>query len=370
MADASAAMLEALFGSGINAADDSGLNLFRKTVAGNDYWRAAAAPVLGAKFDTSLWSPGQTLATTAGQAFLGGILNALGQRDEARQLESVASVLPKLYSDPNSVTVPEGVDPEAFGQLKLSALATRQKSETAANSALFKELFGTKIAGKTSEEQEIGKARGREKAYGLSGENDPESPKYKVTKDTRDLEKMFYDRITALPQAKQLADIESNFKALKELAKQDTKAADIGLISTVARIRDPMSTVREGEFAINSDTQAYLDQMIGNWRGVISGESKLTPTDKSKIIASVIPKYNELGQSYLSVRNPLLDALEAQGGNRANIPTMDFKPEPMPNIFDKQSLIAEANALKMQGLSPAQVAAELRAKYSEGAPRG
>lgn len=134
-------VLAALFGGagygGVNRGADADLAAFDRTITLNDPWRLAAAPVFGAKFDTSTWNPMQTLGVTAGQAFLGTMLNALGQRSEAQQLEKVAQVLPQLYSNPSSVSVPEGVDPEAFGTLKLSALKNTADSQA----KLFADVF-------------------------------------------------------------------------------------------------------------------------------------------------------------------------------------------------------------------------------------
>lgn len=122
MADGQDALLAALLGGAVQQRGYPDLDQFTNTLAANDLWKMAAAPVLGTKFNTSTWSNGETLAATAGQAFLGSILKGLGDRSEAQQLAKTAAVLPQLYSNPGSVLVPEGVDAEAFGKLKLSAL--------------------------------------------------------------------------------------------------------------------------------------------------------------------------------------------------------------------------------------------------------
>ena len=72
--------------------------------------------------------------------------------------------------------------------------------------------------------------------------------------------------------------------------------------------------------------------MLGDWRSVITGKSKLKDTDKVKIIESVLPKYTETGSSYQREKEKLLAALEQQGGNRANIPTIDYSPANLEDI--------------------------------------
>ena len=109
-----------LFGGASSGYAD--LTQFEKTVGQNDLWSQAAMPVLGAKFDTSTWSPGQTIGVTAGQAFLGSLLQAIGQHSQANQLEAIAPVLGSLYKDPLNTVIPESVDREAAAGLRLSAL--------------------------------------------------------------------------------------------------------------------------------------------------------------------------------------------------------------------------------------------------------
>jgi len=138
----------AAFLGGSGAGEYADLNQFEKTLGQNNTLRQIAAPVLGAKFDTSTWSPGQVAATTLGQAFLGTILSKLGENQVADQLGSAASVLPQLYADPASVNAPAGVDPEAFGQLKLSAMKNVTSRDMARDEitnknreSLFAEVF-------------------------------------------------------------------------------------------------------------------------------------------------------------------------------------------------------------------------------------
>ncbi len=143
MADAD--VIAALFGGSNGSSRISAdLDQFESTLGKNDYWKMAAAPILGAKFNTSTWTPGQTIGTTAAQAFLGSILNVIGQRQEENQLAKMADILPQLYKNPSSVALPTDMDPEAFGKIKLSAIRENallgNKNEDARD-RLFSELL-------------------------------------------------------------------------------------------------------------------------------------------------------------------------------------------------------------------------------------
>lgn len=304
------------------------INDFQRTIAAHDIYNQIAAPIVNAKFNTEKWTPNQTIATAAAQSFLGSLFKELGQRSEGAQIAQVANVLPQLYRDPASVALPTGVDEAAFGALKMDAMSKRQQTDET-----IRQILGQK-----------GVAANPDGSLSMMPHDGPigdifSNPDLGATrKEVRDLENTTYNRIANSPEYKMLSDIKTNFKALESLSKQDTKAADIGMISTIARIRDPLSTVREGEYKMNAETQAYLDQLSGNWRQIITGDSRFKPLDKMNIIASVAPKYNEMGASYLEARNPQLAALSQQGGNPLNIPTPDFSPYEL----DRKYFIDEA----------------------------
>jgi len=271
------------------------------------------------------------------QGFLGGALGGYGQ-NQARQSmfnDYMASPLREQNIGPlasgrdyasllstvgNPTTPSVDWNPESSrAQLLMGALAKQSQMESEQKA----EAIRAELAAKTSPEAIQGAMQlaqatslGDTLGKGVGGGN----------KVAQELEKEMYGRITKLPTYTKFADIEPNFKAIIDLAKQDTKAADIGLIATIARLRDPGSTVREGEFKINSETQSYLDTVFGNWRSTVAGKSQLKPEAKQALIASVAPQYNQTGTAYQSERQKLIDALVAQGGNPSNIPTLDFTP--------------------------------------------
>ena len=331
---------------------------------------------MGWQPDTSTWSPAESGITSFAKAFAAGLLQNYGQQRAADQMNSVIQVLPQLRSDPMSVVAPEGVSAGPFAALQgtaaLNNYTMKQQAEQARGSnvsTLLNSILGEGVkSGSISPGDAVKAAAVGDYSGILDTKTDPMqnplSKEYKVEQGRKDLENIFYKRITDLPEYKLLADVNSNIKALPALAKQDSKSADVALISTIARIRDPNSTVREGEIKINQDTQSYLDQLYGDWRGVVEGKSRLNPLAKLQMVASVVPKYDELRGSLESVKEPLLGALEAQGGRRANIPTASFAPFEMSPLA--QSLVGQdAASMKAQGLPPAVIAQQLREKYSE-----
>ena len=121
-------ILSALLGGAYGGPGAQDILGFQKSLQDNSTLRTAAAPILGARFDTRTWSPGTTAAVTAGQAFLGSIMNELAAKDEAAQIEKVTQILPSLYQDPMNILTPAGVDENAFAKLKQGALLNKTVS--------------------------------------------------------------------------------------------------------------------------------------------------------------------------------------------------------------------------------------------------
>lgn len=198
---------------------------------------------------------------------------------------------------------------------------------------------------------EKAKLAGESEFYGSDPSKNPNNP---LVKAARGLESDTYGRITKLPSYVQFSDIEPNFKTIIALAKEDSRPASIGMISALARIWDPGGTVREGEYAINSQAQSALDSIVGDWRELILGKGKLKPKGKTAIIDAAAQKYNEFGSKYDADREALYKALEAQGGSRANIPTPEFNKYD-PGTYTIQELSnagytsADIEALRAQG---------------------
>lgn len=338
-----------LFGGG-SGSDVSDIGNFQKAVAANNIFSQLAPQVASAPFNTSNWSLGQTVGITAGKAFLSSLLNAIGQRQQSDQLNSLASVLPQLYEDPLAVSAPEGVDPQAFAGLKLSTLARADRSKSDALQSLMKEILSVKLAAPIAAAKARGELEGKNSFYNEQGTENPEDPAVKLRKS---LETDTYNRITKLPSYIQFSDIDANFRTLKELSKETSRPASVGMISALARIWDPMGTVREGEYNINSQAQSALDSIIGNWKEIVLGEGKLSPESKQKIIGAAATKYNEFGNKYTQEKSALYDALKAQGGNPLNVPTSEYTPFELPQVktinAPKDAILAE---LKRRGAIP------------------
>ena len=248
MAD-SDAILAALLGNNPGAYDP--ISGFQKATAANDIYKMAAAPVLGAKFDTSTWSPTETFGATAAQAFLGTLLHGLGQQKEDEQLMKIASIYPQLAKDPLSVAMPEGVDSNAFSALKLGMLRANQAKEEKLAEKYADAVFGLKIKEQEARLGELGKIKGRQEGYGFGplGESedlastsaalDPEDPRYKIKQDKlKEVQSMgdAQARIEQLGPVKTYQELLPVYERMDALSTSTDKAS----VSTAVTLHPPL----------------------------------------------------------------------------------------------------------------------------------
>lgn len=359
-------LLAQLFSSGINGAEANDIGAFQNRIAANDYWKMAAAPVLGARFDNRTWSPGTTLGVSAGQAFLGAALNALGQRSEAAQLDKVASVLPQLYSNPNSVSVPEGVDPQAFGELKLSALTKRAGSTAMQNANLFKELFGTKIEGLKEKE----KILGRQSAYGITGFQDPESPQYKLNQDSKATADTLRKELTGNKNISDFEEVKNRIQVLQKAALDTRTVSDLDYVYGVAKVLDPASVVRESEGKTVVDSTSIPASLLGTLNKALSAGTALGSPQRQALFDLVQRHYDVRKDKIGTLLDHYSDIATKRGVSPSDVlpftkDSLEIGIAPNTKVApDPVILKQEAAVLRSQGITdPKAIAAALRAKH-------
>lgn len=298
--------ISSLFSS--SGADPADVLDFRRTVRANDPYRNAAAPILSAKFDTSTWSPGATFGVTAGQAFLGSLLNALGVRDEAAQVKTMTAALPELYKNPQT-PIPAGVDQSA-GEALRAATAARAESETnkvansvmanlfAANPDLGLALLEEKLNKKSATTKEATPSNtGNKLASALSSA-------IESAKDKRSVDSPIEKKVADLRGEFNKLEEVQNYKYVQRLSNQLIKTiknpsavADPILAKMVVQFVEPKLAVNAGEAAALAASTSIPEA----WKGIIGqaleGKSKFT-------------EYPEIKKGLLDIAS---SALEAHG---------------------------------------------------------
>lgn len=271
MPTSSEALAAFLNGSGVSGNTGSAeINAFKKTLAENDIYKQAAAPILAAKFDTSTWTPKQTLATTAAQSFIGALLNAYGQKQESNQLTQLATVLPSLYANPIDTNAPDGVDVGAFAGLKAAAIEDKAQTNERIRQSLGEKGITIDNQGNIISDL-FGASNAKEDK--LTAKKQAEEDKFRKERLQKDID-----------EAKSLKEIQNAALALKD---QNNPFADIGLREQLQKASTPQAKVVRAEFfRVINEAGSPLSHLKGTVNEWIGGGS-LTPYAKNQIAQAI-----------------------------------------------------------------------------------
>lgn len=346
MADENAALLALLNGAAGSrrSRGDSALEQFQDSLNDTNYWNIAAVPLANARFNTSTWSPGETAAVSFGQSFLSGLLAGLGKKRDADQMSAVSKVLPQLYSEPEAVNIPEGVDTRAFEELRQSAL--RENAIRAAKAEENKQNLINQLA------LDLFRENPKMAAKVISA-NSPEFgatiKEINLTDKAKDLPPAIQTRVLeeserAKNMEKSLNFIDEKFKRAKKLTGADTTiATGIGVPTYKANelksLNDSIIFQIDATMGreLNSDVRERISSL-----GPKPYDSEAELDRKAKDMKSLV--------SALSKSTPVLDMLS--GESVENLPSPIPAPTPAVNLKD---FIRQGRA---SGLSKEQIEAE------------
>lgn len=344
--------LARLFGT-VNAGSAPALRSFQTGIARSNPYRMAALPVASAKFNMDTWTPGEALGVSAGQAFLAGVLQAMGDRREARQMEAVARVLPQLRADPLSVETPEGVDPQAFAGLKLD---TAYQNE-ARDQAYIQDLFGVRLEELKAKAKRRGEIQGENEGYGVgAGGVNPNSPLYKLNQDMMKSEIDFKKDLMKRPAIAQLNATVSTLPELEEFASKDTSTSDVPFTYKLIQGLDG-GVVKDGEIKMVQGTNPIFSKYSAAINSALNGGSGMTTKIKRQIVDELRSSARQLYEAFPEQFGSDLATADSYGFNRANI--MPFNSAYLDEVLqprewgasvssEREALMAEKRALEAQ----------------------
>lgn len=313
---------------------DPALNAFANTLVDNNLYKLAASPLLSAKFDTTTWKPATTLGVTAGQAFLGAMLQGLGQNWEAEQLNKASAILPQMMENPASVAMPEGISSAAFEKMRLAA--TREKAVQDMKESAAERLFGIKL----SQEEQLARATAKATQQGQMDafSENPDSPLSPLKKaDADKLAKIAAEEDAArkeiferVPTAAQIANVSALIPSLDKLAKDDTKSSDVPFVYQFVKAQDG-GVVKEGEAARVQGASPMLQRYAAELDGALNGKSTLTP----KLKKQMVEEMKGVARAQLDVlpdqMEPIFAIRESRGAARERM--MPFNMDSLNKMF-------------------------------------
>jgi hypothetical protein len=129
------------------------------------------------------------------------------------------------------------------------------------------------------------------------------------------------------PPLKAFAETDRYFKAMISAATKDDKISDISMISNLAKLRDPTSVVREGEYKVSADVASALDNQFGNWRAVVEGKAKLNPEIRSRMLGAAKDYWDSSRGLYEVYASKYADLAKRSGLEERDVIMMPYKQE-------------------------------------------
>lgn len=147
----------------------------------------------------------------------------------------------------------------------------------------------------------------------------------KIPQNSTDLRKEF----DQLPEVKNYKQALPAYKAIEDAASRNTTASDINIVYGLAKLYDPNSVVREGEYATVANSPNIPDKVKG-WAQYLSGGGRLTPAVKKQIIAEAQGRMGTFENEYVNSRNNYSDIAKRSQAD----PTLVF-PNEYKSVINK-----------------------------------
>jgi hypothetical protein len=136
----------------------------------------------------------------------------------------------------------------------------------------------------------------------------------KVAENETALRKEFAD----LPEVKNLKAAFPAFAAVRDAATRNNSQADINLIYGLAKLYDPTSVVREGEYATIANSQA-IPEWLKSQAQRLAGGGRLTPETKRQILTEAEGRIASFEQQYTGAQQTYQTVAQRRGLNPENI---------------------------------------------------
>lgn len=147
----------------------------------------------------------------------------------------------------------------------------------------------------------------------------------------QDLRKEFQ----ALPEVKNYKQAIPAFKGIEDAIKRNTPQSDINIVYGIAKLYDPNSVVREGEYATVANSPNVPDRIKG-YANYLAGGGKLTQKVKDEIFAEAKSRMQSFEGEYQGARSDFESIASRSGSD----PTRIFPRPDTPVVKSKDQVAA------------------------------
>lgn len=173
---------------------------------------------------------------------------------------------------------------------------------------------------------------------------------------SKELMNLYSDTNKALrssPQERTYSEVRRQTGTLADALKLDNPVAATAAIYSLAKVLDPSSVVREGEYKIVADPGSPVNAFNSVLKQ-IQGEGRLTDDTKANIRSILAPILKNTYGSYSDAANTYLDTVEKLGGDRNVVGllpaySLEDSPPAVAPQFNQADLWAEAQRRGLLG---------------------
>ncbi|WP_017758041.1 hypothetical protein [Pseudacidovorax intermedius] len=128
-----------------------------------------------------------------------------------------------------------------------------------------------------------------------------------------------------LPEVKNYKQALPSYNVIQEASKRNTPQSDINIVYAVAKLYDPDSVVREGEYATIANSQS-IPERVKSAAQMLQGQGRLTPETKAQLIQEANTRMGFYEQSLMNARSQYEDVARRSGGDPTLVVPNNFKP--------------------------------------------
>lgn len=121
-----------------------------------------------------------------------------------------------------------------------------------------------------------------------------------------------------LPEVKNYKQAYPSYAGIVDAAKRSSPMSDINIVYGLAKLYDPTSVVREGEYATVANAPNVPERVKG-WANYLQGGGKLTEQTKKQILAEAEGRINSYAGEALKARDSYKDIASRNGLNPQNV---------------------------------------------------
>lgn len=143
-----------------------------------------------------------------------------------------------------------------------------------------------------------------------------------------------------LPEVKNYKQALPAYRGIIDAAQRNTPMSDINLVYGIAKLYDPNSVVREGEYSTVANAPGMPDRIKG-WAQYVAGGGKLTPEVKQQIVAEANSRMGTFDKEYGTVIGRYGDIARRSGADASLVVPQDYLPLAQQQQAEQSARMAE-----------------------------